>query len=100
MIYYNQQWLRKKPFIWFLKSLGGLSIWPYIWFYADKKDVPDSLLVHELEHHKQQKRDFFIWYFIRYWLEYFINRIKGMDSYQAYYNISYEIDARKVADGR
>lgn len=74
-----------RPFIIYLKKLpfySGVSIFPFIFIQQDKKSF--GLLKHEYIHFLQQKRNFFIIFWIRYILQ---NIIVG-------YNLNiYELEA-------
>ncbi len=53
----------------------------------------ERLLRHEIEHVRQINRVGFIWFYTRFGLEYMRNRRAGMESYDAYRNVSFERDA-------
>ena len=68
----------------------------HVFFKGSEEDVSDSLIRHEREHVKQYKRDGIIGFLSRYFYEYLRGRLSGMDHSEAYHNISYEKEARKV----
>jgi hypothetical protein len=74
-----------KPFLIYCYKLpfySGISIYPFIFIQKDKKCF--KLLKHEYIHFKQQQRNFFIFFWIRYILQ---NIIVG-------YNLNiYELEA-------
>lgn len=64
--------------------------------YVNASIAPEGLerlLCHEIEHVRQINRVGFIRFYTRFGLEYVRNRRAGMKSYDAYRNISFEIDA-------
>lgn len=83
---------------WFPKLINarGVTIYNHIFYSLPEELVYTRLRRHEMEHVKQYKRDGFFRFLLRYFYEYFINRFKGMSHYEAYLNISYEIEARKA----
>ena len=93
MRFYDQKWMDKifGGFFW------GLTLGPFIFFKKPVGEISPWQFRHEEEHAKQQRQDFYIWYFIRYFTELFWNRFyKKMSWEDAYTNISYERQARKV----
>ncbi len=73
-----------------LKKVKGLAIAPFI--FATKKQMGQPewlyLIRHEKEHIRQQRRYSPLLFLILYCIEYLANRAKGMDHFQAYWNIS------------
>jgi hypothetical protein len=73
--------------------VGAITVYPFI-FYKDKK--PKRFVrKHELEHVRQVEKEGIIRFSLKYCLEYFNNRFKGMNSREAYRKISYERSARR-----
>mgnify|MGYP000754129952 CR=1 FL=1 len=86
---YNH-WLPK------LINANAIVINKKIYFAMSKEKVSDRLLKHEQEHIKQQEEEGFLSFLFNYIKEYLGNRLDGMKHYEAYYNISYEVEARKA----
>jgi hypothetical protein len=55
-----------------------------------------QLIRHEKEHIKQQRRYSPVLFLIIYCTEYLIYRAKGMEHYEAYWNITFEKQAREA----
>jgi hypothetical protein len=81
-----------------LKNLKGLAIAPFIFVTNKQMGRLEWLYLirHEKEHIRQQRRYSPILFLILYCTEYLINRAKGMDHFQAYWNISFEKKAREA----
>lgn len=86
---YNH-WLPK------LLKVNAIVINKTIYFAMSKEEVSARLLKHEQEHVKQQNKEGFTAFLFNYLLEYTTNRLDGMRHHEAYYNISYEVEARKA----
>ena len=89
-MYYNH-WLPK------LLKVNAIVLLGVVYFAERKKQITERLYKHELRHKEQQEEDGVKFYII-YLKEYFVNLVKYRNHHKAYYNISYEKDARK-ADG-
>ena len=63
---------------------------------AFNDELPPDLVVHEVAHVVQFLRDGHAVFLARYLKDYARNLLKGMPDYEAYMNIPYEIEARKV----
>lgn len=57
--------------------------------------VHSDFMTHELTHIEQVRRDGALWFYSKYLYEYLRNLIKTKDTYQAYLDISYEVEARQ-----
>ena len=68
----------------------GLAFYPFIYV---TKNCTRATLNHEKIHWSQQKRDGLIKFFVHYIAQYRANRKSGMDPYNAYRFIDYEIEA-------
>jgi len=79
-----------------LLNVTGITIMNHIFYAIPKKDVSDKIRKHEAQHVNQYKEDGVIFFFLRYFYEYFKNRLKGQSRFEAYQNISYEVEARKA----
>lgn len=90
------------PMIPFCKKKGwlyGKAIFGNLYFSASRETMlkPENqwLLRHELTHHRQQQNDKFFWF--KYFYQWARNSIKnGGHVYQAYLDISFEVDARRL----
>lgn len=65
-------------------------------FSCNESLVSDKWHKHEEEHRKQFKREGFFKFLYKYIKEFYSNKQKGMNSWHAYWNILYEIEARKA----
>jgi hypothetical protein len=77
----------------FLGFIGydAMVIYPFL---LHREKQPSRILVnHERIHFAQIKRDGFIYFYVRYVVEYLINRFRWMGHDLAYINISYEVEA-------
>ena len=86
----HNHWLPK------LLKVEAIVINKTVYFAMTKEEVSEKLLNHEQEHIKQQEEEGFTAFLFNYLSEYFANRLAGMSHYKAYYNISYEKEARKA----
>lgn len=75
-------------------DVSAITIYPFI-FYAGKAPAP-WLVKHELCHIDQVRKVGWISFYLSYVLFYFANRLSGMNKWQAYRQIPYEIEARQV----
>ena len=75
-----------KPF-----RINAIVLYPLV-LYQDKFPN-ESLVIHEEVHLKQIKADGVLKFYTRYLYEYVRGRMLGLSHYQAYRNISYEIEA-------
>ena len=74
---------------------GGITIFPFIFLTTNmKKDNKiDIIINHEKIHIRQQLELLIIPFYILYFLNYIINRCKGLDDNNAYLNIIFEKEA-------
>jgi hypothetical protein len=75
--------------------IDGITLFIFIFIWV--KEPSKQLIIHEQQHAKQWLRQPFTFHF-RYFYQLFRNRLKGMAWKDAYRHISYEVDARKVAE--
>jgi len=75
------------------KFASAITIWPFI-ILRDKRFALDPILVnHEKIHLKQQLEMLLLFFYIVYALDYLRNRMHGMNSRLAYFNIRFEKEA-------
>ena len=86
-----KHWLPK------ILKVTGITINKTIYFAIPEQEVSSRLRKHEYEHIKQYQESGVVGFLVKYIWEYIKNRIKGLNHYEAYYNISYEVKARKAA---
>jgi len=79
-----------------LLGVNGIVLFRRIFYATEKDKTPDRLVRHERKHQKQQEEEGFFLFAIRYIIEYIINFLRYRDFYCAYYQIRYEIEARKA----
>lgn len=66
-----------------------------IYYIKPESEVSDTLRKHEMAHVAQYRELGFIRFLYRYLKEYFYYRRKGLKHFDAYYQISFEKEARK-----
>lgn len=71
-------------------NVSGITIYPFV-FYEGVPDLP--LRVHEWTHVFQVRLDGWFKFYFKYLVNYFKNRLSGMDDYDAYRSIPYEVEA-------
>lgn len=72
---------------------SAITIWPFI-FLRDLRSASDPILInHEKIHLKQQLEMLLLFFYIVYAMDYIRNRMKGMNSRAAYFNIRFEKEA-------
>lgn len=80
-------------------KIYAITIGSIIIYSLPKNVVPERLRRHEQKHVEQYKRDGFIKFLYRYIKEYIKYRLDGFNHYEAYYYISYEVEARRAEKG-
>ncbi|MES2732788.1 MAG: hypothetical protein V4714_13625 [Bacteroidota bacterium] len=77
------------PFLW----VHGMALYPFI-LIKYRADLDNLVLInHERIHHRQQVELLILPFYLWYFLEYFINRLRYKNHSQAYRNISFEREA-------
>jgi hypothetical protein len=71
----------------------GWSCFPFVVFRSQKDRETPYKMNHELIHHRQQLELLLIGFFLLYFGEYILYRIKGKNHYRAYLSISFEREA-------
>jgi hypothetical protein len=74
--------------------VSGVTLGNHIYYVMDSKNVSERLRKHEMVHVEQYQKYGFIRFLYLYFKEYLSYRLKGFSHYQAYYEISFEKDAR------
>jgi hypothetical protein len=75
-------------------GIGAITLYPYILISSRSIVTPSALLKHEMEHVHQVRRDGWFRFYARYLAEYFKNLLLYRSHNKAYFNISYEVEAR------
>lgn len=75
------------------KGFVAINLCGVIFARKEFKPLPYECLAHEYIHTEQMQRDGYVKFYCKYLYEYVRNLIKYKDSRQAYYNVSYEIEA-------
>lgn len=85
---------------WFPKFFNSLAIvlYPYIFFSIDASEVSVRLWKHEQAHFDQQKKLGLIKFLFLYAFEYVKNLFKYRNHWDAYWNITFEVEARKAEE--
>ncbi len=80
------------------KHLKGMAVAPFILLTDRQLGRLERLMLlrHEKEHIRQQRKYSPVLFLIIYCTEYLIYRAKGMNHFQAYWNISFEKQAREA----
>jgi len=74
--------------------VNGTVLFGTAYFYYPKEEVSGRLYRHEKAHLRQQERDGMLYFKLRYITEFLLNLLKYRSFFTAYYNISYEVEAR------
>lgn len=77
------------------QRINAIVLFKTVLFREKKENVSKRLIRHERKHIEQQERLGLKFYYL-YLKEYLSNRKKGMKHFEAYRNISFEIEARKA----
>jgi len=80
------------------KRFMGITLYPFIFTWCKKDNVPESFLRHEMIHVRQiQKVGWFCFYasYFFYWLA---GLLEHKNLFDAYFEIPYEIETRKKAN--
>lgn len=75
-------------------KVSGVTLGKHVYYVMDSKNVSSRLRKHEMVHVEQYEKYGFIRFLYLYFKEYINYRLKGLNHYQAYYEISFEKDAR------
>lgn len=75
-------------------KVDAILLFPFI-FCKDNQITP-RLFRHEIKHWEQCLKHWVIGFYVMYLLDYFLNRLKGMSHFSAYFWIPFEIEARKA----
>ena len=81
------------------RGIAGIVILRTAYFPQSREDTLKKTIIHEKTHIRQQEEDDIKFYF-RYFYELVVNLIKYRSYWEAYRNISYEIEAFKEAGQR
>ena len=65
--FYSQKWLSWAKWV-SKKGAGGLTIFPFIWYWNERSDVSKTLRRHEEYHWHHQLRWLILPWFIAYWI--------------------------------
>lgn len=77
-----------------LLKVSGVTLGKHVYYRMEPKFISDRLRKHELAHVNQYRQFGSIRFLYLYFKEYLRYRFKGLNHYQAYYEISFEKDAR------
>lgn len=83
-----------KHFLPRLLNVSGVTLGKHVFYEMDSKNVSDRLRIHERVHVEQYRKYGIIRFLYLYFKEYLTYRLKGLNHSQAYYEISFEKDAR------
>ena len=72
---------------------SSITLWPFVFLRHQKYKEDPVLLNHEKIHLQQQLELCILFFYLWYGIEFLRNRLKGMNSRTAYYNISFEKEA-------
>jgi len=78
------------------KRFAGFAFAPFIGYSKIEYVQAEWFLKHEMEHIKQQRVLSPLLFFIIYYIEYIWNLAQGMNSFDAYYSIGFEVMARRA----
>lgn len=89
--FYNS-WIPK------ILDVDAITLYPFI-FFRDKG--PELYTIkHEMVHVAQIRKLGMIYFYFTYVIEYLKNRMRGLDHMDAYWSISYEVQARALENTR
>jgi len=77
-----------------LLNVSGITLGKHVYYRMDSQYISERLRRHEMVHVEQYKKFGFYRFLYLYVKEYFKYRLKGLNHYQAYIEISFEKDAR------
>ncbi len=96
---FNHPWPFRLPVIRHFD--GWTSPWGVVYFKWGEEQVKHTeLWYHEQAHLEQMQRDGRIRFMIAYGAQFILNLLDCWDWWEAYRNISYEVEAREVAKDR
>lgn len=83
---------------WFLKAfkIKAITLGFLILYSNSVEQTPYNIRRHEMKHAEQVLEEGLYSFLGNYAQEYVINVIEGDDLFNAYYNISYEVEARSI----
>ena len=76
----------------------GADVYVRSEFFDHDEKIPLQLLAHEVAHVAQFERDGYVHFLSRYLLDYLVGLARGRGDRQAYLDIGYEREARRVAE--
>lgn len=74
----------------FVIDIYAITIWPFVFIRDDGNEITIN---HESIHIKQQQELFILPFYLLYFWEWLIGRMKGLDGREAYLKISFEKEA-------
>ena len=77
----------------FPREIEAVTIFNHVFLRHEEHRTHRFILNHERIHVCQMKRDGYVFFYLKYFLEYIKNRFKGMGHWRAYRQISYEVEA-------
>lgn len=78
-------------------NMGGITFGSTIYLSKTVEKTPKWLIIHELEHVDQFKRDGILGFCAQYFYEYLYGLLIHQSHWKAYEQISYEIQAKEAA---
>lgn len=78
-----------------LMNVTAVTLGHHVYYAISKESISNRLRKHEMVHVIQYKQLGFMRFLYRYFKEYIGFRIKGLNHYRAYLEISYEKEARQ-----
>lgn len=78
-----------------LMKVTAVTFGKHVYYAIDSKQITNRLRTHEQAHVEQYRKLGFVNFLYKYISEYLSYRRKGYDHYHAYYEISYEKEARE-----
>jgi len=78
-----------------LMNVTAVTLGQHVYYAINKESISKRLRKHEMVHVIQYKQLGFMHFLYRYFKEYIGFRLKGLDHYHAYIEISYEKEARQ-----
>ena len=80
------------------KSYAGITLYPFIFTWYKKHEVPEWFVNHEMTHFNQVEDVGWFSFYISYLCYFFAGLLRYKSWQKAYWEIPYEIEARRAED--
>lgn len=76
-----------------LIQASAVTIGNRIYYSFDELEVPRNIRIHERKHVEQYNKDGVLGFLLKYSFYYLLGRYRGLNHWQSYYDIPYEVEA-------